>query len=602
MKRIWTYRETKENFNYETYEDFGLSETIARIIHNRGFQTYDSISDFIHPTMNKIHDPELLPNIHPAVDRIKSAIEYEEPILLFGDYDVDGITGSSILYRALTALGAKVIPYIPNRFTDGYGISAAPLDRILQKEVPKVVISIDNGVVAFEAADYLKQKNIDFIVADHHRMADNGLLPEATIVHPAIPDSKYPNKNLCGAGVSFKLAWQIARAVSGSKKLPERLRNLFKNLTGLVAMGTIADIMPLTEENRILVSYGLLQLEAAGEESGGVRSLIDDAKIKGPLKAGHVSYHIAPRINAAGRLGSGDRALCLLTSESVEESKDLSKELGKENEKRREIEAEIVDKAFQQVIELYGETPTNAALVLAGEDWHEGVVGIVASRVVDQFHRPALVLSILEDGKIKGSGRTCLGVDMKEALDECKDLLDKYGGHEAAVGLSFKSDNLEELRERFALAVAKQLGYDTPDLKDVSTELKIDAEVRLRNIDYKFMDELSKLEPFGMGNKKPLFSSRVKLVGDPSLIGKQKNHLSFNIEQDGKVFKALMWKRADLFDSLVELAACPIQQPFQIAFRPEINVFAGRRSIQINVQDLKLKKVLKLPEELDAIV
>lgn len=595
MSKLWILREEQPGFDASNYKSFQVNEFIAKILHNRGFSSYEAIDNFLNPSMQNIHDPSLLPNIDAAADRLSSAIQDNELILLFGDYDVDGITGSSILFRTLATLGANVLPYIPNRFTDGYGISVPPLEKIFADEKPAVVISIDNGVVAFEAADFLKGENITFVVADHHRMADSGALPDGIIVHPGIPDSKYPNKNLCGAGVAFKLAWAVARKVSGGIKLPPDLRDVFKELTGLVAMGTIADIMPLTDENRTLVSYGLKQLESC--RAGGVRALVDASKVKFPIRAGHVAYHVAPRINAAGRLGSGERALELLISEDPDLAKPLAKELGKENERRREIEAEITDKAFQQIVTNYGDHPTYAALIAADTNWHEGVVGIVASRVVDTFHRPALVLSILEEGRVKGSGRTALGVDMKEALDECKDLLDKYGGHEAAVGLSLKEENLAELRERFAVAVAKQLGRTDPDLKDVSEELKIDAEISLREISYNFMNQLSQLEPFGMGNKKPIFSSRVKLAGEPILLGKQKTHLSFNVEQNGKVLKCVMWKRADLFDRLSVFASCPIPQPFQIAFRPEINNFAGRNSIQLNVQDIKIPEVLKSEED-----
>lgn len=597
IKRHWTLRKEKEDFNYENYSSFGISPLVAKILHNRGFSDYDAIHNFLNPSMKNIHDPNLLPNINEAAKRIKIAIENDEEILLFGDYDVDGITGSSILHRALAAMGAKVRAYIPNRFTDGYGISAAPLEKIFkQSEKPSVVISIDNGVVAFEAADFLGNNNVDFIVADHHRMNEDGTLPEAIIVHPKIPGSEYPNGNLCGAGVSFKLAWQTARLVSGSDRLPDYYKKLFIDLTGLVAMGTIADIMPLTDENRTLVAYGLKQLERTTES--GLRSLVDSSQVKFPLRAGHVSYHVAPRINAAGRLGIGKRAFDLLVSKDYEKAVVLAKELESENDTRREIEAKLTEEAFAQVRHVYGDKPTIAGIVVADENWHEGVVGIVASSVAETFHKPSLVLSILEDGEsVKGSGRASLGVDMKLALDDCGDLLTKYGGHEAAVGLSMKREHLEEFRNRFAMAVARQLGYDTPDI-DALDELKIDSEVNLRDLTYDFLKNLEQLEPFGMGNKKPIFSATVKLAGEPILMGKQKNHLSFNVEQDEKVFKVVMWKRGDLFPAISDFASLPIPHSFRVAFRPEFNHFRGKTTIQLNAIDILLPEIVKSESEL----
>jgi single-stranded-DNA-specific exonuclease len=420
---------------------------------------------------------------------------------------------------------------------------------------------------------------------------EDGTLPEGILVHPALPGSKYPNKDLCGAGVAFKLAWGVAQKVSNSNKLPSQYRSLFTELTALVAMGTIADIMPLTNENRQLVAFGLKQMRKT--DFVGVRALVE-ASVKdpeAPLKAGQVSYHVAPRINAAGRLGSGQKAFDLLTSDLNFESLELTAALGKDNDLRKEIEADIVDKAFAQVIDIYGEKPLMAGLVAVDENWHEGVVGIVASRVVERFHRPSIVLSILEDGvNVKGSGRSALKVDMKDALDECEDLLDKYGGHGAAVGLSMKREHLDEFRERFAMACAKQLGYDTPELTDVFEELKIDSDLPIKDVTFNFMKELSRLEPCGMGNKKPIFSSTVKLAGEPTLMGKLKSHMSFNIEQGGKVLRCIMWKRADLYPDLMKFSGLPIAKTFRIAFRPDINEFRGRKHIQLIVSEILMPK------------
>lgn len=420
-------------------------------------------------------------------------------------------------------------------------------------------------------------------------MSEDGTLPEAILVHPDIPNSKYPNKHLCGAGVAFKLAWGAAQKACKTNKLPPKYRDLFKDLTSLVAMGTIADIMPLTQENRDLVAYGLKQINTNGLR--GLRGLVSES-VKdpdSPVKAGQVAFQIAPRINATGRLGSGQKAFNLLTSMSATESEDLASSLTKDNNLRKEIEASIVESAFSQVVKVYGENPVSAGIIVYDDGWHEGVVGIVASRVVEKFGRPSIVLSVLEDGvNVKGSGRGALGVDMKDALDECEDLLSKYGGHGAAVGLSTKMEHLPELRKRFALACAKQLGFDRPEVPEVVENFKIDSEILLKQINYRLLDELSLLEPCGMGNRRPVFSTTVKLAGMPKLIGEKKNHLNFSVEQDGIIMRCVYWSALDQFPKLERLANSPVRQPFRIAFKPEMNTFRGKRSIQLMITNILL--------------
>lgn len=570
--------------------ELGVCRPMARLLQARSLTELSKAKDFLRPKLKKLHDPDLLPNIQAATDILCDAIRNSDGILLFGDYDVDGITGSAILERVLTALGGKVETYIPDRFTDGYGINVASLEKFFRKgRPPKAVVSIDNGVVAFSAADYLKTLGVNFVVADHHRM-EEGRLPESpAILHPGLSESRYPNKNLCGAGVAFKLAWGTARAFTGQKRLPPSLQRVMLESMALVAMGTVADVMPLKGENRTFVKFGLEALES--KPTPGLQALLDVAKVHRGISASTISFQLAPRINAAGRLGSGRRALDLLNSDQLEDSHRMADILDQENNRRREIEKEISELAKAQAHELYGEEPEAAGLVLAGKGWHEGVVGIVAARMVEEFNRPCVVLSILEGERVKGSGRSALNVDLKAALDGCKHHLQRYGGHEAAVGLSLKVDDLEAFREDFNNCVGQQLGVKVGQKLDIGPpDLRLDMDLDFQEITEEFVTQLQMLEPHGYGNRRPVFKAVVELAGSPKLMGKNSRHLSFFVRQKGVSFRAVMWSRADLFDGLMAKSSgmAAKDRSLRIAFRPHFNEFRGRRSIELTIQDLHL--------------
>lgn len=590
-RKIWIPPKRKGEPDRRFCTRLGISPLLARLLYQRDLRDLEAAAAFLRPALKKLHDPSLVPNVDIATDRLCAAIRAKEPILLFGDYDVDGITGSAVLKRVLKALGAVVEVYIPDRFTDGYGLGIAPLERIFkEQEKPRVVVTIDNGVVAFDPAEFLKSKDIDLIIADHHRMEKDRLPEACAVLHPKVPGSVYPNKNLCGAGVAFKLAWATARHFHGGGKVPPNLKKLLLESMALVAMGTVADVMPLTGENRTFVKHGLIALESG--PTPGLKALLDKSGAKMPLNAAAISFKLAPRINAAGRLGAGQRALDLLVADDEDQSTKLADVLDKENDNRREIEKGITEAAINQVIEIYGEEPRRAGLVTYDAQWHEGVVGIVASRLVDRFRRPSIVLAVLEDGvHAKGSGRSSMGVDLKSALDECRDLLEKYGGHEAAVGLSLKTENIEAFRDAFSLAVAKQKGVLRGDEMDIPpAKLQVDAEVRFHELTEAFIHQLSYLEPFGYGNRRPVLSATVEVAGSPRLMGKNSQHLSMYVKQGSKSFRAIMWSGAKYFDDLVQLSQMRSRsdRSFRIAFKPQFNDFRGQRNIELTITDLLL--------------
>jgi len=555
-QRQWIFLcDEDHEFDENLAKDAGISEVASKILQQREFLTKEEVNDFLHPKLGTLHDPELLPDMDKATERLCRAIKKRELILLFGDYDVDGTTGSAVLHRILTALGAKVDVYIPDRFTDGYGLTPATLKKVLPKKPAAIVISIDNGIVAFPAADYLKEVGVDLIITDHHAMRGTDVPDCLAAIHPRAPGSEHPNKNLCGAGVAFKLAWGTAKRHAGGEKVTPSIRKVMMDCLGLVSMGTVADIVPLVGENRTLTRHGLKSLEKGNLV--GVRALLQISEADYPLTAGAIGYKLGPRINAAGRLGSALRAFELLTSSEVGKSWEIAEELDKENNRRREIEKELSFSAHAQARDLYGECPKAAGLVLADENWHEGVVGIVASRICDSFNRPSLVLSILEDGvTAKGSGRSALKVDLKAALDECADLLIGYGGHSAAAGLRLKVENIPALRDRFAKVIAVQLGYEegTTDIEEGLSSVKIDARISMEEIDKQLMGDLELMSPFGMGNRTPVFAAKVYLAGDLKFIGKDKAHIAFKVfskhDEKKRIFRAVAFGRADLYDDI----------------------------------------------------
>ena len=572
--------------------ELGLSPLVARLLCMRGVDTVEQARDYLEAPLINMHDPELLPAMEAAGERLCAAARAGELILLFGDYDVDGITGCAILARVLKALGATVEVYIPNRFRDGYGLNVASLERLREADGvdPRVVVTIDNGIVAFEAAKHLAGRGVDLIILDHHTM-EPGPPPRAhAVVHPKLDDSRYPNRELCGAGVAFKAAWATARRFHGGGRVPPALRALLLESMALVAMGTIADVMPLAGENRTLVKRGLEAL--ASKPSIGLGALIAVAGVRGEPAARDVSYRLAPHINAAGRLGEGRRAFDLLLIEDPDRARELAEELARENDARREIEVELSEQACAQVLEVYGEEPPVAGLVVAAEGWHEGVVGIVASRLVERFDRPALVLAVLDGGeRAKGSGRSAHRVDLKGALDDCRELLDGYGGHAAAVGLSLASESLGALRVAFARACARQLGLpEEGEVELPAPELKIDAEVELSEVDDLLVAQLARLEPHGMGNRRPLFAARAELAGAPRVMGAQGQHLSFMVREGRRRLRAVMWGGGEHFDALRARIEAPVvaRRPLRFAFRPKYNDFRGRRSIELQVEDIDL--------------
>jgi single-stranded-DNA-specific exonuclease len=569
----------------------GISRVTAAILLRRGYAAVDSAREYLEPALSRLVDPEGLPGMQAGADRLAAAVRAGEKILLFGDYDVDGTTGSVVLFEVLTALGASVEAHIPDR-GDGYGMNVPRLERAANEGV-RVLVSIDNGVAAIEEAAFLRERGVDLVVADHHTFAPT--LPVAhAIIHPRLPGSDYANPHLCGAGVAFKLAWATAARLGPNGKPARPMQDVLLRCLAFVALGTIADVVPLVGENRVLVRFGLKALTAG--VLPGLKALLEVSKIEGALGSHEVAFRLAPRLNAAGRMGVARRAFELLTTRDLERARALAKELDEENEKRRAVQDRVFREAKEKVEAAYGAAPLRApGIVVWDEGWPHGIVGIVAAKLTETYSRPALVAG-LEGGKAKGSGRTCGGVDLLRSLEPARALFVRMGGHQAAVGFTAEPEQLEAVREAFNHGVTAALGMadDTPAAEVAARlegyEVVADAEVRLEDVSRELVDEIEKMSPFGEGNREPLFTVRdVSLAGEPRPMGKKGEHLAFHVRQGEHVLRTVAFSRPDLVQQLIERArpGPTGAGQFDLAFKPRINRWNGESKLELELKAIR---------------
>jgi single-stranded-DNA-specific exonuclease len=501
-------------------QEINVPEAIAKILVYRGIDTYDKARAYFRPTIDQLHDPFLLDGMETAVSRIIRAIDQKERFLVFGDYDVDGTNGASMLYLFLKDLGGNVEYYIPDRIREGYGISHQGIDIAHQQGV-RVFLAVDCGITAVEQVEYANSVGLDVIICDHHETG--AVLPAAlAVLDPIKPNDPYPFKSLCGCGVGFKLIQGVARRLGKESAIYSYL--------DFVTLASTADIVPLAGENRVLTKIGLQLINT--NPRPGIKALIDAAGLKrGQITTGQIVFVLAPRINAVGRLGDAMRAVKLLTSTDPDEAQGLAQVLEEENRNRRKIDEDTFADA-QELAETLFDMESEAALVLHQEHWHPGVVGIVASRMVEKYYKPAIMMATV-DGVAKGSARSVSGFDIYEALKRCEDKIIQFGGHKYAAGLTVEISRLDEFREAFNAAVRDLM---TEDLK--TPELRIDVEIALTDLSARFIRILKEFAPFGPSNMRPTFLARnLEVAGTPRIVGK--NHLRFRVRQNGMVFDAI---------------------------------------------------------------
>jgi single-stranded-DNA-specific exonuclease len=565
--RIWQPRPCEAASVERLTRELGVSGITARILCVRGITEPDLARRFLAPALENLNDPFRLADMAAAVDRILRAIAAGERIAVHGDYDVDGVTATVILRRALELLGANVTHFIPERLRDGYGLQPAALDR-LHGEGARLVISVDCGIRGVEAAQRARELGLDLIITDHHE--PDVELPRAfAVINPKRPDCTYPDKQLAGVGVALKLVHALCIRSERTGWLPAFVK--------IAAIGTLADVVPLTGENRVIAKLGL-GLLSRGPHKVGLRSLLEACSLAGKeIDSYHIGFVLAPRVNAAGRMSTPDTAarLLLAADESMaDEARALAEQLNAENLRRQQEEAEIVE-AARRVVDTDIEVGSRSVLVVAGEGWHRGVIGIVASKLVEAFHRPAVVLSI--DGDMAhGSCRSIPAFDMLAALESSADVMLRFGGHRQAAGLTIESARIRELRGRVNAYADTCLGPD-----DLRPRLWIDGALAFRAINEQVAAELSALAPFGAGNACPIFRAEgVEIVDGPRRI--KERHLKMAFRQDGRVMRGIAWRAREREDFLIANRAS-----LDLAYSLEQDTWNGDRYLQLSVADFK---------------
>ena len=563
-----------------------VSTVVAQLLVNREILDPVAARRFLDSPLSGLHPPLDLPGVADAATRLAKAVIDKRRICIYGDYDVDGVTGTAILLAVLNELGAEVEFHTPLRLSEGYGLNAEKLRELSQSGV-SLVVSVDCGIASIAEADVARELGLELIVTDHHEMKvglDGPLLPAATVVHPRLPGSTYPFCDLSGAGVAFKLAWAVAQRATSSEKVPAKLRELLLDAVGLAALGLVADVVPLRDENRIFVKHGLDRIST--NPSIGLRALLDAIGVKpdGAITAEDVGYKLAPRLNAAGRLGCARLAVELLTTTAPNKAQELAQFLETQNGQRQALERRITQHAKEIVDREFAK---DAAVVVGAPEWHPGVVGIVASRLVDHFGKPALVISMPATEQIAtGSGRSVPGFALHSALRSCDELLEGYGGHAAAAGFRIRPERIGPFRNRFNAYVANHFPGGMP-----APRLVLDAEVPLSALTFGLMKDLDKLEPYGAANPKPKFMAAGLKVESPRLMGTGdvKKHMDFRVRQGDTVIRCVAWNMADRLEELTsaEGDCC-------LAFTPKINDWRGYRKIELQVVDFKPGKTVAL--------
>ncbi len=629
---------------------WGVPPLVAQLLHNRGVRDAEAAGRFLSPSLKGLHAPALLPGAMRAADIIADAVRAGRRIILYGDYDVDGITGVAILWRLLTAARANVGFYVPSRLDEGYGLHADAACT-LADEGAELIVTVDCGVTGIEAAEALRRRGVPLVITDHHEPASTLPFAEA-IVHPSLGAQRavgrravrqravgqlselprvsqvsdlrartspnddgtrsssescltggssescptthgsslgrsqscptdgsapYPNPNLSGSGVAFKLAWAIAQRLSGADRVTPELRETLMDCLPLAALGTIADVVPLVDENRILARHGLAMLPDT--RHAGLMALLESAGLKDAAIGGFdVGFKLAPRLNAAGRMGHARLAVELLTRASMDRAREIARVLEGENRTRQTVERQVFHQACERIESDRMAADSRHAIVVEGQGWHAGVIGIVAARVVDRYHRPAFLIA-LDGDRGQGSGRSVAAFDLNEALTACGEHLLSYGGHAMAAGLKIHADRIGAFREAFVQTANQRL---TP--ADLQPRLALDGVIALAELTRAAVDAIDAMEPFGQGNARPRFATDwIELAAEPRGVGQDGTHLQAVFRQNGAQIKAIGFGLAGHLEDLKQHRRC------RAAVEPMISRFNGRESVEMRLLDLQFE-------------
>jgi single-stranded-DNA-specific exonuclease len=559
----WTIRKHDREAVQKLAYALNVRPLIAALLITRGHDTPEKALQFLNPSHDHLHDPYRLKGMREAVVRIQKAIANGEKILIWGDYDVDGTTGTVLLRKALHMLGAETGFHVPNRFTEGYGINIPALEEA-QNDGFTLVISVDCGIRSFEPLEWARDHGLDVIVTDHHLSDEIRGNPAAVaVVNPNQTDCEYPDKHLAGVGVAFKLTHALLREAGREDEVPQFLK--------IAAIGTVADVMNLTGENRAIVAIGLEDLPTT--DSYGLKALMEVADCRSDMTSYHIGFRIGPRINAAGRMDVAKHVIELFEEQDFVKARQLAGVLDSRNRERQQMQQKITELALSETESHDGKH----FIVVAGDGWHQGVIGLAASRIAEKLYRPTIVLSI-KDGYGHGSARSIANFHLLDALDTASELFEQYGGHAAAAGMKIKAENIDALRTRLNLHAASTLSDE-----QLIPQLAIDALVTADTMDLKLVEELSLFEPFGAGNPKPIFLTRgLRLLGEPFIM--KDKHLKLKLaDEAGKAFEAVWWDG-------VERSLGQTLKPnsrIELAYVPEANSWQGNTRLQLVVEDLR---------------
>lgn len=565
MEKEWKYIEEDKENSEKFIRELGTSRVVANLLTSRGIIDTEEARKFLNPKLSDFYDPMLMKGMREGVSRIKKAIEEKEKILIFGDFDVDGVTSTTTLNRILKVLGGNADYYFPNRFTEGYGLNKNAIDDAEAKNM-SLIITVDCGITANEQVDYANEKGIDVIIIDHHEQIGN--VPNAVaVIDPKQKGCEYPYKKLAAVGVVFKV----------SQALIKEFNSDFDevSLLDFVSLGTVSDLVPLDGENRIIVRNGLPEL--TNTKNVGLRALLEVSDLKDKdVNSGHISFKLGPRINSSGRLETADKVMRLFNTGSVEEAIVIAKELDDQNTKRRELQQEIFKEAVEK-IEKEFDFENDNCIVISGKGWHRGVIGIVASKIVEEYHRPTILIALNEEGMGHGSARSIPSFHLLNAMNASSKWIDNHGGHSQAAGLSIKEENIEGLRREI-----NNYSKDKLTKKDLIPVLKIDANLDLRQVNFSLIEEVHQLFPYGFGNPRPTFcSNNLKLAEEPRVL--KERHIKLNLKDDNvKSIGAIGFGMGSLKKGAMENNG-----KISVAYFPEINEWNGNISIQLGLKDIK---------------
>ena len=575
IKYKWIYNSVDKNLIEETAYKHNMPKPVAELMLKKGISSPDDIENFFNGSLKSLRNPFEISDMEKAAERIAKAVMNHERICIYGDYDVDGITATALLYIFLMQCGANVSYYIPNRLEEGYGLNKEAVKEIAARKT-NLIITVDCGISAVQEVLEASIHGMDIIITDHHQPSKELPVAAYAIINPMREDDTYPNKTLAGVGVAFKTVMALRFVLKKYDFFKQEVPNI-RNLLDIVTLGTIADVMPLVDENRIFVRHGLELMSGENVRIGidELKKTVENLSASKKMKTSNIGFQLAPRINAMGRMASSEKSFKLLVTQNRSEAKQLALELDNENKYRQMIERDILQQTYD-LIEKNQYAELQSGLVIASDNWHPGVIGIVASRVVDKYFKPTVILTE-DNGVYKGSARSIPGFHLYDGLSSLSDILISFGGHKYAAGVKLEKKNLEEFRNRFNEVVKTSLKEE-----DFIPEIYIDAEIDSKDITNEVMQWLEKLEPYGQGNKEPVFfMKKVFKYQVETFVGKNFNHLKCVFEKNGLIFEEIGYNMKEYKSLMAE------NDKFDILFSLVHNTWKNTKVIQLNLKDIK---------------